>query len=76
MFNSQVQDHLSQAPNHYQLAVAAMIRARQLNSREARPLVESESKSVTNIALEEIAAGKLRIVTEQEDQDESEEKTD
>jgi len=65
MFDPRVQQYLSKTPNHYQLAVAAMVRAQQLNNREARPLVDSESKSVTNVALEEIAAGKLRIIAKE-----------
>lgn len=46
-------------PSLYKLALVAAERANQL-AQGAKPLVETDSKKPTTIALEEIAAGKVR----------------
>jgi DNA-directed RNA polymerase subunit omega len=49
----------------YKLALAAAARANEL-AQGAKPLVESASKKVSSVALEEIAAGKVSYVTSPE----------
>jgi DNA-directed RNA polymerase subunit omega len=49
----------AERPSLYKLVLIAATRANQL-SQGAQPLIKSESKKVASIALEEIAAGKIR----------------
>lgn len=51
-------DLLKHADNEYRLVLMAAKRARQLHN-QFKPLVKSDSKKDTIIALEEIAAGKV-----------------
>lgn len=50
---------LEKIGNRYLLVVLAAKRARQLN-RGASPLVESRRRKWTNVALEEVIAGKIQ----------------
>lgn len=54
-----VEDCLAQIPNRFQLALAAVKRAKML-LRGGRPLVESSNKDVVT-SLREIAAGEVRL---------------
>jgi DNA-directed RNA polymerase subunit omega len=54
-----VEDCLSKIPNRFQLALAAVKRAKML-LRGGRPLVESTNKDVVT-ALREISAGEVRV---------------
>ncbi len=54
-----VEDCLEQIPNRFQLAIAAVKRAKML-LRGARPLVETDNKEVVT-ALREIAAGEVKL---------------
>lgn len=54
-----VEDCLSKIPNRFQLALAAVKRAKML-LRGARPLVESTNKDIVT-SLREIAAGEVRL---------------
>ena len=54
-----VEDCLERIPNRFQLAIAAVKRAKML-LRGARPLVETDNKEVVT-ALREIAAGEVKL---------------
>jgi len=55
--------------NVYKLVVVAAGRTRQL-ARGARPLVDSKSKKLTTVALQEIDQGKVRLVDDDESDEE------
>ncbi|HIE50605.1 MAG TPA: DNA-directed RNA polymerase subunit omega [Armatimonadetes bacterium] len=63
-------DLIEQVGSKYALVVAVANRARQLN-QGATPLVETKSDNPVAIALEEIAAGKLKVEFEQENEEET-----
>ncbi|RMF20115.1 MAG: DNA-directed RNA polymerase subunit omega [Deltaproteobacteria bacterium] len=54
-----VEDCLQRVPNRFQLAIAAVKRAKML-LRGARPLVETDNKEIVT-ALREIAAGEVKL---------------
>jgi len=56
-----VEDCLEKIPNRFQLALAAVKRAKML-LRGARPLVDSTNKEIVT-SLREIAAGEVRVKT-------------
>ncbi len=56
---------LKKINNVYRLVVVASERTRQL-ARGARPLVDTESKKLTTIALKEILEGKVRVLDDDE----------
>ncbi len=56
-----VEDCLEKIPNRFQLALAAVKRAKML-LRGARPLIETDNKEIVT-ALREIAAGEVKLKT-------------
>lgn len=56
---------LSKIQNNYGLTVILAKRVRELR-RGARPLIETKSKSPVEIAMEEIAQGKIEVKYEEE----------
>jgi len=52
---------IKQCPSLFKLVLGAAERANELNEG-ANPLVKTSSKKVTTIALEEIIAGKVKVV--------------
>lgn len=52
---------IKQCPSLYKLVLGAAERANELNDG-AEPLVKTQAKKVTTIALEEIVVGKVKIV--------------
>lgn len=58
-----VQDLLAKTDSIYKLVVLASKRAVELNAGAPR-LVEADSEKISNIALEEIAQGKVKLATE------------
>jgi len=66
MINEISAEELSKKINNvYRLVVVASERTRQL-ARGARPLVDTESKKLTTIALKEIREGKVRVLDDDE----------
>jgi len=55
--------------NVYELVVVASERTRQL-ARGARPLVESDTKKLTTLALKEIDEGKVRVLDDDQPDEE------
>ena len=52
---------IEQCPNLFKLVLGASERANELNEG-AEPLVKSSAKKVTTVTLEEIVAGKVKII--------------
>lgn len=53
-----VEDCIGRIPNHFDLTIAAALRARQL-ANGATPLIEEDNDKPTVIALREIASGQI-----------------
>ena len=56
-----LQKMIEQCPSLYKLVLGAAERANELNEG-VEPLVKSTSKKVTSIAMEEIIAGKVKVL--------------
>lgn len=65
MSTVQTQELLKRCPSIYKLVIIAARRAKEL-SEGAPKLIETDSKKVTTIALEEILQGKIQIQCEEE----------
>ncbi len=65
MANISIEDLEGKADSLYRLVLAAAKRASQLARPDARPLVQSFSRKPTVVAIEEIIAGKVQVVTEE-----------
>jgi DNA-directed RNA polymerase subunit omega len=71
MIYPKIDDLLAKVPSKYALVIAAARRTRQINDYHgqlgegsfAPPLVESRSKNFLTMALEEIAAGQLKVTS-------------
>ena len=64
MANISIEDLEGKADSLYRLVIAAAKRASQLARPDSRPLVNPTSKKPTVVALEEIIADKVKVVTE------------
>ena len=70
MFNVSTEELLGKVGGKYTLLEMAFQRTRQLNSG-MMPVVKTTAKKNGMIALQEIAAGRVRLATDEEDEPES-----
>ena len=65
-----VDDFKDKFDSLYRLVIVASRRANMLSKPETRPLVETDSKKPTTIALEEVLAGKVgaRLITDEDEE--------
>ncbi len=69
MVKPSIIDMLKKVDNRFELVVATAKRARQLSNGD-EPFVDDEEESNVTLAADEIYAGKVTIVDEQEENDE------
>ena len=65
MARTTVEDCIKKIPNHFELVLGVIDRARDLDKGKASELSEDNDRSIV-MALREVAAGKLKIDLEQE----------
>ena len=71
MVKPTVQELLTKAKNRYELVIATSKRARQIAEGD-EPLIKIKDKSPVTIAANEIAEGKVNIIREEEQEENSE----
>ncbi len=62
-----IEDCLEKIPSRYKLTIVAFKRVKQL-LKGAKPVVDPEGNKLTVVALKEIAAGKIKIAKEENEE--------